>query len=136
MLRNSKKALVLPSQVEPNERQLFHGASADSIYKILRQGFNRNYAGTHGALYGMGTYFAADSRYSQGFALPDDQGIQRMFLCDVLVGETAAGSAGLRAPPSRAAATDPHDLCDSTVDCVARPSIFVCYHDDQVNLIK
>jgi hypothetical protein len=120
-------------QVDPNEHQLFHGASSDSITKILRQGFNRSYAGAHGCSFGMGVNFAAQASYSANYALPDQEGVQRMFLCDVLVGEAAAGMAGLRAPPPRAAGADPHDLCDSTVDNMARPSIFVCYHDDQVN---
>ena len=119
-------------QVDPNEHQLFHGASADSITKILRQGFNRSYAGAHGCSFGMGVYFAAQAGYSANYALPDHEGVRRMFLCDVLVGEAAAGSAGMRAPPPRVAGADPHDLCDSTVDNTARPSIFVCYHDDQV----
>ena len=52
--------------------------------------------------------------------------------CDVLVGEASVGRPGLRAPPPRAGGADRHELCDSTVDNAARPSIFVCYHDDQV----
>lgn len=118
--------------MDPNEKQLFHGASADSVTKILRQGFNRNYAGAHGCSFGMGVYFANNASYSVNYALPDEQGVQRMFLCDVLVGEAAVGRPGLRAPPPRAGGADPHELCDSTVDNAARPSIFVCYHDDQV----
>jgi hypothetical protein len=86
----------------------------------------------------MGVNFAAQASYSANYALPDQEGVQRMFLCDVLVGEAAAGMAGLRAPPPRAggaAGADPHDLCDTTVDNMARPSIFVCYHDDSWFLV-
>ena len=126
------RSLTMVYQVDANERQLFHGASSDSITKILRQGFNRNYAGKNGTSFGIGTYFALDPGYSVNYAHPDEQGLQRMLLCDVLVGEAAAGSAGLRAPPPRRAGADPHELCDSTVDNVAAPRILVCYHDDQV----
>ena len=93
------RSLTMVYQVDANERQLFHGASSDSITKILRQGFNRNYAGKNGTSFGIGTYFALDPGYSVNYAHPDEQGLQRMLLCDVLVGEAAAGSAGLRAPP-------------------------------------
>ena len=60
--------------------------------------FNRSYAGQHGKLihcssylllcfftisaaaFGQGCYFATDATYSDGFAVPDQQGIRRMFL--------------------------------------------------------
>ena len=122
---------LIYAQSEPNEQQLFHGASSDSLAKILRQGFNRSYAGAHGACYGLGVYFARSAGYSCRYAPPDTLGHRRMLLCDVLVGEAALGNSSMRAPPPRGGGRDPHELCDSTVDSLLQPSIFVCYHDDQ-----
>ena len=131
----SHRAFLLDSGADPNERRLFHGTTADIISKILRQGFNRSFAGgRNGAVYGAGVYFARDAAYSAapGYARPDSAGLRRVCLCDVLVGESARGAPGARVPPPRARATDPDDVCDSTVDDPVDPSVFVCYHDDQV----
>lgn len=35
--------------------------------KILKQGFNRSYAGRHGALLGHASYFSTDPKYSLRF---------------------------------------------------------------------
>ena len=56
-----------------------------------------------------------------------------MLVCDVLVGECAAGNGSMRTPPPRGKGLDKHELCDSTVDVVANPNVFVCYHDDQAS---
>ncbi|CAF4770732.1 unnamed protein product, partial [Rotaria socialis] len=66
-----------------------------------------------------GCYFARDALYSHNYALPDRNGIRRMFLARVLIGNTTQGNSTMRvAPPGY----------DTTGD---GQSIFVTYHDSQ-----
>jgi hypothetical protein len=117
--------------VEDLDRQLFHGTTEEVIPKIEMQGFNRAFAGRNAVAYGKGVYFARDAAYSshQTYSTPDSKGIQRMFLCRVVVGDWCRGTNGQLTPDPK-----PHsqlELFDSTVDNVRNPSIFVVYHDSQ-----
>ena len=51
----------------PKEINLWHGTSWHCVEKILKQGFNRSYAGRHGALLGHASYFSTDPKYSLRF---------------------------------------------------------------------
>jgi len=119
---------------------LFHGTTAEIVPKITEQGFNRSFCGRNATMYGKGVYFARDSSYSASktYSAPDSKGIQRMFLCRVVVGEFAQGVKDAAAPPAKRASTvgstdtpNAHRLYDSTVDNMKSPSIFVTYHDGQ-----
>ncbi|XP_026883853.2 protein mono-ADP-ribosyltransferase PARP14-like isoform X1 [Electrophorus electricus] len=113
-----------------NERRLFHGTGPDNIDKISRNGFNRSYAGMHGAMYGNGVYFAVDPAYSaQGYSKADTQGHKRMFLARVLVGEYTKGKSTFLAPPAKSNSSI--DLYDSVTDNQQNPSMFVIFHDVQ-----
>ncbi|KAG9263154.1 poly ADP-ribose polymerase 14-like [Astyanax mexicanus] len=113
-----------------NERKLFHGTGADNIDKIDKHGFNRSYAGMHGAMYGNGVYFAVDPVYSaQGYAKPDQLGHKRMYLARVLVGDYTAGKSGLISPPAKSSGAT--DLYDSVTDNQQNPTMFVIFHDVQ-----
>ncbi|CAF1041631.1 unnamed protein product [Rotaria sp. Silwood1] len=101
------------------EQWLFHGCDERSSKNIEVECFNRSYAGQHAAAFGQGCYFARDSLYSHSYALPDRNGIRRMFLARVLVGNTTQGNSGMRVPPSG---------YDTTGD---GQGIFVTYHDSQ-----
>jgi hypothetical protein len=104
-----------------NEMRLFHGTPADSVDKIVQQGFNRSFVSTHA--YGMGTYFARDASYSAApsYSKPDAAGDCRMFLARVLVGSACVGASSDRVPPQpRPGGAGPHDLCDTTVNQVQR----------------
>jgi hypothetical protein len=127
------KAFLSESGVDPNERRLFHGTRASNIPKILVQGFNRNFAGLNGVLYGRGVYFAREAGYSVTYCPPDAEGISHICVCDVLVGCAGQGSPNLAVPPARPFGNNPNVVCDSTVDNIQNPNIFVCYHDDQVS---
>ncbi|CAJ1069628.1 protein mono-ADP-ribosyltransferase PARP14-like isoform X2 [Xyrichtys novacula] len=112
-----------------NEKCLYHGTPADSIDKINTHGFNRSYAGKHGAMYGNGAYFAVDPCYSaQGYARPDSKGHKRMYQARVLVGDYAPGRNGLLAPPSKPSGSS-SDLYDSVTDHNVPPTIFVVFND-------
>ncbi|XP_029685024.1 protein mono-ADP-ribosyltransferase PARP14-like isoform X3 [Takifugu rubripes] len=123
-----KKSLEQKNGHSNNERLLFHGTKAQSVKFINKSGFNRSYAGMHGAMYGNGSYFAVDPNYSaQGYAMPDLLGHRRMYLAMVLVGDFTRGQAGLPAPPKK----NPSDLYDSVTDNPAKPSMFVIFNDVQ-----
>ncbi|CAB1332829.1 unnamed protein product [Coregonus sp. 'balchen'] len=114
-----------------NEKLLFHGTSSDSITQINNHGFNRSYAGTHGAAIGNGSYFAVDSRYSAGgYSKADAQGLKRMYLARVLVGDFTRGQKGLIVPPAKPSGKDA-DLYDSVTDNTSNPTMFVIFNDVQ-----
>merc|ERR1712193_253504 len=72
---------------------LFHGTTEDIVPKITQQGFNRSFCGRNATMYGQGVYFARDASYSSSktYSVPDGSGIQRMFLCRVVVGLPCQG---------------------------------------------
>ncbi|XP_055792513.1 protein mono-ADP-ribosyltransferase PARP14-like [Salvelinus fontinalis] len=114
-----------------NEKLLFHGTSSNSITQINSHGFNRSYAGTHGAAIGNGSYFAVDSSYSAGgYSKADAQGNKRMYLARVLVGDYTLGKAGLIVPPAKPLGKDA-DLYDSVTDNTSNPTMFVIFSDVQ-----
>ena len=125
------RSFLVDSRVDPNERRLFHGTDPKNIPKIHLQGFNRNFSGIHGVNYGRGAYFARDASYSARYC-PAFNGSRTMCVCNVLVGCPGQGSNNLVVPPRRPFSDDPNVLCDSTVNHLENPTIFVCYHDDQV----
>ena len=44
----------------PNEQQLWHGTSPDTVPKINKQGFNRSFCGKNGKMEGMHIYWLSD----------------------------------------------------------------------------
>ncbi|ROL54816.1 Poly [ADP-ribose] polymerase 14 [Anabarilius grahami] len=113
-----------------NEKRLFHGTGPDKTDQINHHGFNRSFAGMHGAMYGNGTYFAVDPNYSaQGYSKPDVNGHKRMYLARVLVGDFTQGKPGLPVPPVKS--SNSADLYNSVTDNINIPSMFVIFHDVQ-----
>jgi poly [ADP-ribose] polymerase 10/14/15 len=108
---------------------LFHGTDEDTCGKIQEQGFNRSFCGKNATAYGKGVYFARDSTYAArpAYAVPDANGVQRMFACRVLIGQYCQGENGALTPAVRTEGI----LYDSTCNRVSDPSIFVTYHDAQ-----
>ena len=116
-----------PEQAE--KKWLFHGTSADTVPKIIQQGFNRGFAGKNAVVYGAGVYFAKNSSYSASttYSPPDSRGVQQMFLVRVLAGHSCRGNNGQIVPDMRDASR--HILYDTTTN--SDHSIFVTYHDAQ-----
>ncbi|XP_016410818.1 poly [ADP-ribose] polymerase 15-like [Sinocyclocheilus rhinocerous] len=113
-----------------NEKRLFHGTGPDKTDQINNHGFNRSFAGMHGAMYGNGTYFAVDPNYSaQGYSAPDAKGHKRMYLVRVLVGDFTQGKRGLLVPPARS--SNSADLYNSVTDNMSNPTMFVIFNDVQ-----
>uniref|UniRef100_A0AAR2JBB2 Poly [ADP-ribose] polymerase n=1 Tax=Pygocentrus nattereri TaxID=42514 RepID=A0AAR2JBB2_PYGNA len=125
-----KKHFEEKNKHKNNEKRLFHGTGPDNIDKINHHGFNRSYAGTHGAMFGNGVYFAVDPGYSaRGYSKPDKQGHKRMYLARVLVGDYTKGRGALISPPAKSSTAT--DLYDSVTDDQQNPSMFVIFHDMQ-----
>ncbi|XP_071315254.1 protein mono-ADP-ribosyltransferase PARP14-like isoform X2 [Trachinotus anak] len=125
-----QRILVKNGQAELGEKFLYHGTSVESCNCIERDRFDRNFAGTHAAVYGKGVYFAVNANYSAGgYSKPDASGLKRMYVARVLTGRYTVGNATMKSPPPRG--TDPTDCFDSLVDNPQQPTMFVIFHDDQ-----
>ena len=81
-----------------------------------------------GTAYGKGVYFARDASYSAGYAV-GAVGSRFMYLARVLVGQYCVGNTHMIMPPAKNRA-NPTVLFDSLVDSLAKPSIFVVFHDN------
>ncbi|XP_053389167.1 protein mono-ADP-ribosyltransferase PARP14-like [Mercenaria mercenaria] len=115
-----------------NERELWHGTSADPVDSINAHGFNRSFCGKNATVFGDGVYFAIHAWYScqNRYSKPDAQGIRRMYLCKVLAGEYAKGEQGMRVPPLKSSG-GPNALYDSVTNDMINPQMFVIFHDTQ-----
>ncbi|KAL3939527.1 MAG: hypothetical protein SGARI_001340, partial [Bacillariaceae sp.] len=121
MVNGSKKAIEIA--------WLFHGTNAGAVSQIVRQGFNRSYAGRNGSVYGKGCYFARYATHSVGFAKPDAAGVMKVLMCRVAVGDFCKGNKKHVNPDPKSECSRTH--FDSTVDDIRNPYFFVTYHDDQ-----
>jgi cysteine-rich repeat protein len=110
---------------------LFHGTKQDTINTIVNSqsaGYLPMLSGSKtGDIWGPGTYFARDSKYSHDYTEAKSQ--RKMLLNSVIVGEWAQGAPGMTYYPL--AKGDRHRQCNSLVDHVDNPSIFVIQHSNQ-----
>ncbi|KAG8432314.1 hypothetical protein GDO86_016814 [Hymenochirus boettgeri] len=126
-----KKEFV--QHIYPNlqiERHLYHGTNIDTAKKISIHGFNRSFSGKNATLFGHGTYFARDASYScqDKYSVKDVNGYKHVYLASVITGRWCLGNSRYVEPPPTT--EDPDVLCDSLVDNVNNPSIFVICCDD------
>ena len=116
------------AMANPEKIWLFHGTSAETVPKIIQQGFNRGFAGKNATVYGKGVYFAKNSSYSASTTYsPPSNGVQQMFLCRVLTGHTCKGVRDQLVPDVRDSARNILYDCTTNSDS----TIFVTYHDSQ-----
>ncbi|KAM6978444.1 poly(ADP-ribose) polymerase family member 14-related sequence 1 [Tautogolabrus adspersus] len=130
-LQLKKQGMEQRNGHQNNERRLFHGTSDDTIDHINEHGFNRSYAGKNAACYGNGTYFAVNASYSASntYSRPNQKGEKFMYLCRVLTGDFTVGQQNMITPPAKGAVS--FQKYDSVVDNIARPTMFVVFHDTQ-----
>lgn len=112
--------------------ELFHGTDVDALSSIVGglDGFLPLLAGTKvGAIYGNGTYFARDSKYSDDYAARLGNGSRQMLLCFVVVGKRHVGKAGDKMYPllPKSKVKRYHSLCNKT----SGTSIFVVQKGSQ-----
>ncbi|KAM8749622.1 poly(ADP-ribose) polymerase family member 14-related sequence 1 isoform 1-T1 [Acanthopagrus schlegelii] len=113
-----------------NERRLFHGTAHDTVAHINDSGFNRVFAGKNAACYGNGTYFAVNAKYSASDTYSKPQnGEKLMYLCRVMTGDYALGQQNMITPPAKDSTGI--QKYDSVVDNMAKPNMFVIFHDSQ-----
>ena len=106
-----------------NEQTVWHGAAEGVLDTIVHTGFNRDYSKR--ALYGRGTYFARDAKYSANaaYAAPNAAGAQFLLVVRILAGEPCVGSASMAEPTRKPRGQG--ELHESMVDNLANPSIYV-----------
>ncbi|XP_073330301.1 poly(ADP-ribose) polymerase family member 14-related sequence 1 isoform X2 [Pagrus major] len=113
-----------------NERRLFHGTAHDAMAHINDYGFDRGFAGKNAACYGNGTYFAVEASYSarDTYSKPHN-GEKFMYLCRVLTGDFTLGKQDIITAPAKDSTGI--QKFDSVVDNMAKPNMFVIFHDSQ-----
>uniref|UniRef100_A0A671W3Q5 Poly [ADP-ribose] polymerase n=1 Tax=Sparus aurata TaxID=8175 RepID=A0A671W3Q5_SPAAU len=114
------------------EKLLYHGTTRNNCDSIMKTGFNRSFAGQNGTSCGHGTYFAVHASYSAQptFSKPAADGSQLLFVARVLTGVSTRGSSDMKVPLPRGRRQS-HDRCDSVVDRIDNPSMYVVFHDNQ-----
>jgi hypothetical protein len=113
------------------KRLLFHGTGAvEAIVNDLVAGFLPLLSGSvTGAIYGDGTYFARDAKYSDDYAKRLPNGQKQMLLVEVVVGRWTKGGRGMKMCPLLPG--EKYKRYDSLVDNPADPTIFVVQHSSQ-----
>ncbi|UJR11706.1 hypothetical protein I4U23_015887 [Adineta vaga] len=101
------------------EKRLYHGCPEEPADAIIRDCFNRSYAGVNGTLYGFGVYFSSRATYSHSYAVSNENGEHFMFVCRVLAGKITKGDSSMKVRPVG---------FDSTTDGI---HMTVTYHDAQ-----
>ncbi|XP_073506575.1 zinc finger CCCH-type antiviral protein 1-like [Phyllobates terribilis] len=113
-----------------NEIRLFHGTDGKHSDAICDQNFDWRICGTHGTVYGEGSYFARDASYSHNYSTPTSGGSRAMFVARVLVGDYVNGGFQMKRPPLRPGSSTRY--YDSCVDNAISPSIFVVFEKHQI----
>jgi hypothetical protein len=111
---------------------LFHGTHAVGaiVHSTDGHGFLPLLAGSRvGAIYGNGSYFARNAKYSHDYAHTLPNGQKQMLVVDVLLGRWAPGCQGMSACPFLPG--EQFKRYNSLVDRVPNPSIFVVQHSNQ-----
>ncbi|KAJ8374221.1 hypothetical protein SKAU_G00048010 [Synaphobranchus kaupii] len=111
-----------------DQRLLFHGTEQSLTKAICEQNFDWRICGTHGSLYGKGSYFARDASYSDRFSKSSGR-TKTMFVVQVLVGEFTKGERSYLRPPAKGHNQGFYDSC---VDSVKNPAIFVVFEKHQI----
>ncbi|XP_070560794.1 zinc finger CCCH-type antiviral protein 1-like [Ptychodera flava] len=130
--QSQKEIMMKKTPSAELEKYLFHGTEEDTVAKICKQNFDFRVAGKNATMYGHGSYFARDAKYSDNYTRNDASGLKEryMFLAQVLVGRYTQGHSSYKRPPEMNATTG--DLYDSCVDKMYNPSIFVIFALDQL----
>ena len=114
---------------------LFHGTRCrgdvvDNIVQDPDAGFLPLKSGDRtGAIWGDGTYFARDARYSHDYASTLPSGQKQMIVADVMVGRWTLGRPKVKECPI--VEGERYTRYNSLVNDVASPSIFVVQHSSQ-----
>lgn len=115
-----------------NELSLYHGTTPDKVEVICQQNLDCRLAGDRvGTLFGQGTYFASEAKYSDGYATPDRNRHRFIFQVKVLAGKITLGDPSYKRPPA-VNENDPRSkLYDACVDHRDNPRIYCIFDQNQ-----
>ncbi|XP_072528758.1 protein mono-ADP-ribosyltransferase PARP12-like isoform X2 [Salminus brasiliensis] len=125
--REQMKKVKKDKKYAEGERFLFHGTRSMLIDDICLQNFDMKVSGANGTVYGQGSYFAKDAKYSHDHT--DNLDRRFMFMCRVLVGQYTRGASHYSCPPAK---DSTGTLYDSCVNDVREPTIYVVFNKTQV----
>ena len=113
-----------------NEMNLWHGTDTDTITKITKLGFRKEFNFT--CYYGEGTYFAKNAGYSVNYCKKPKNNIYQILYCKALCGEWSLGSKDktLTNWPIKQDGTG--QIFDSLVNNTSNPIIWVIHDDARV----
>ncbi|XP_048372109.1 zinc finger CCCH-type antiviral protein 1-like isoform X2 [Sphaerodactylus townsendi] len=114
---------------EIEDKLLFHGTTSSNLEAICNDNFDWRICGTNGTVYGKGSYFARDAKYSHNYCPPDAK-VKSLFVARVLVGDFVVGHSTYNRPPSKS--SDGTNCYDSCVDRMMDPSIYVIFEKHQI----
>ena len=116
-----------------NELDLFHGTTADKVDIIAEQNLDHRLAGDRvGTLFGQGSYFAKDAKYSDGYATADETtGHKCMFQVKVLAGKCTLGDPSYKLPPNVDEKDPKAGRYNACVDNIDKPRIFCIFDNTQ-----
>lgn len=85
------------------------------------------------AVFGKGVYFASQANYSaqNKYAVPDEYGNQKIFICRVVVGKYTRGEKTMKVAPPLDVDKNKHLLFDTLVNDHINPTIYVVMSDSQ-----
>ena len=111
-----------------DERNLFHGTDTlETCRKICTNCFDFRISGKNATVYGEGSYFAVESKYSNSYTAR--AGSMLMFRAKVLVGKYTKGERSFKRPPEIPGGN--LKLYDSCVNDERNPTIFVVFDTNQ-----
>eukprot|EP01084_Bolivina_argentea_P283693 485959_1 len=125
-LDEKKKLSKLVGRTKLNVKNLFHGTKSESVMDAIQiEGFRKEFSNT--AVFGQGSYFAKNAKYSVNYAAPMSNGIRKMFMCKVICGKSTKGckSYGLKSWPKKKNGL----MYDSLVNDEKNPTIFVIHEN-------
>ncbi|XP_077230308.1 inactive poly [ADP-ribose] polymerase RCD1-like isoform X2 [Tasmannia lanceolata] len=110
---------------DANVRRAWHGASREGIIDILLHGFGRSSKPSDGVAYGTGIYLAPEdcSHVSAKYCDIDENGIQHMLLCRIIMGSME------RVQPGSEQFHPISDDFDSGVDDLQSPKHYVIWNN-------
>ncbi|XP_068723460.1 uncharacterized protein [Montipora capricornis] len=114
-----------------NEKLLFHGADWQNVPSVCEENIDwRAQDEDRVAAFGQGAYFTTEANLGNTYCKQDPEGVRYMFLAEVLVGSSAKGEPSMKRPPQKSDAAS-NERCDSCVDNMDMPSLYVLFDSDQ-----
>eukprot|EP00486_Rosalina_sp_Unknown_P011041 CAMPEP_0201592612 /NCGR_PEP_ID=MMETSP0190_2-20130828/190464_1 /ASSEMBLY_ACC=CAM_ASM_000263 /TAXON_ID=37353 /ORGANISM="Rosalina sp." /LENGTH=346 /DNA_ID=CAMNT_0048051473 /DNA_START=632 /DNA_END=1669 /DNA_ORIENTATION=+ len=124
-----KKLINLIGKNNLNIKHVYHGTSKlEVLDKVVKEGFRKEFNST--SLYGQGTYFARDAKYSVGRGYCSNKGdIYQILVCAVIMGQSHLGDRDIKLTTWPRKNGGKGLIYDSLVDNMNDPSIFVIHEN-------